>query len=143
MSFLRRAVPPLLLGAVGASCAPLKDVQRSAEAIVQAPVVERIATLHGGSVEIRCGIGELCSEVRVVHVERSADGAVDLTLENRTEDPVAVQLAVEAFDDQHHRVDRTGAFDVVLAPRGQDVLAVVTGAVLTDTLVVHVRARRG
>ncbi|MBM4280382.1 MAG: hypothetical protein FJ137_06345 [Deltaproteobacteria bacterium] len=133
----------VVAGVGGAGCAALKDARLSAEELVQPRVVERITTLGGGSVEVRCGTGELCSEVRVVHVQRSPDGAVDVTLENRTEEPVAVQVTFEAMDDDARRVDRTIPYDVVLAPRGQDVLAAFTGAALDDTLVLHLRPRRG
>ncbi len=132
-----------LAGLGGAGCAALKDARLSAEEAIQPRVVERIATVGSGPVEVRCGSGELCSEVKIVHVQRRPDGAVDVTIENRTEEPVAVQVAFEAFDHDDRRVDRTNPYDVVLAPRGQDVLAAFTGAALDDTLVLHLRPRRG
>jgi hypothetical protein len=136
-------VPCLVVVALSSSCAALKDARLSAEEFVQPRVAERITSIGSGPVEVRCGTGELCSEIAVIHVQRSKDGAVDVTLRNRTDEEVAVQLAVEAFDDHARRTDRSGFFDVVLAPRGEGALALVTDAAPNDTLVVHLRPRRG
>ncbi len=123
------------------SCAAMKDARLGAEEGVQPRIVERISSSYGGPIEIRCGTGEVCQEVRVVHVERSVDGAVAVTLMNRTEEHVAVQLAIEGFDKRERRTDRTGFHDVILAPRGEQLLALDTHANIDDVLVVHVRAR--
>ncbi len=130
---------------VTSSCAAVKDAQLSAAEAVQPRAAERVAVAGAGDVEVRCGLGELCAEVHVVHVQRgdAADEAVDVTVQNRTEEPVAVQVAVEAYDRRARRTDRTGFFDVVLAPRGESVVSVVTHATPTDTLVLHLRPRRG
>jgi hypothetical protein len=107
-----------------------------------------------GHVEVRCGFADLCAEVQVTHVDRqrSADadgdsgdgggGSVDVTLLNRTAGPVAVQVALETFDARRRRTDRTGFHDVVLAPRDDGVVTLVTTADSDDVLVIHVRPRR-
>jgi hypothetical protein len=140
---IRLALTSFVIAALSSSCAALKDAKLSAEETVQPRVVERIATIGSGPVEIRCGTGEVCSEVDVVHVQRNKDGAVDVTLMNRTEEEIAVQLSVEVFDGHARRTDKTGFHDVILAPRGEGVLALVTAAAPNDTLVVHLRPRRG
>jgi hypothetical protein len=142
---MRTAIVPFafVLVALSSSCAALKDARLSAEELVQPRVAERITSMGSGPVEIRCGTGELCSEIDVVHVQRNKDGAVDVTLRNRTEEEVAVQLSIEVFDDHERRTDQTGFHDVVLAPRGEGALALVTDADTNDMLVVHLRPRRG
>ena len=132
-----------LVALSSSSCAAVKDAQMSAEESVQPRVAERITSIGSGPVEIRCGTGELCSEISVVHVQRGKDGAIDVTLLNRTEEEVAVQLAVESFDDHARRTDQSGFHDVVLAPRGEGAFALVTDAAPGDTVVVHLRPRRG
>jgi hypothetical protein len=133
------AVAAVVAGA--SSCAALKEARLGFEETVQPRVVERITSLGSGPIEVRCGLGELCSEIKIIHVERSKDGPVDVTLVNRTEEPVAVQLALEGFDARQHRTDRTGYHDVILAPRDEGVLELVTSASIDDTLVVHLRPR--
>jgi hypothetical protein len=110
---------------------------------VQPRFVERITSEVGGPVEIHCGIGEACVEVKVVHVQRDRDGGVEVTLQNRTEDAVAVQLSLEGMDSKKRRTDRTGFHDVVLAPRGEQVLALSTAAADDDVLILHLRPRAG
>ena len=130
----------LLLSAV--SCVGLKEARLASEEVVEARVAERIVGVDGGAVEVRCGSGEVCAEVKVVHVQRSKDGGpVAVTLMNRTEEGVAVQLALEAFDGKGRRTDKTGFHDVVLAPRGEQVLELTSDVDVDDTLVVHLRAR--
>jgi hypothetical protein len=126
---------------VTASCVATKQAQLGLAEAAQPVLVERISGEDSGPIEIRCGIGEVCAEVRISHVQRAADGAISVTIENQTEDHLAVQLALEGFDGHKRRTDRTGFHDVVLAPRGDSVLEVTTAAALSDTLVVHVRAR--
>lgn len=117
----------------------------SSEEVVEARVVERIAGVDGGSVEVRCGTGEVCAEVKVIHVQRSRSpgggGPVAVTLQNRTQDDVAVQIALESFDGGGRRTDRSSFHDVILAPRGEQVLELVSDVDVDDTLVVHLRAR--
>lgn len=120
-----------------------KEARLSFEEGIQPRYVERISSEVGGPVEIHCGIGEACVEVKVVHVQRDLDGGVEVTLQNRTESAVAVQLAFEGFDAKHRRTDMSGFHDVVLAPRAQQVLALATAAESDDLLVVHLRPRVG
>jgi hypothetical protein len=128
---------------VSSSCAAWKSVQLTAAETVQPRVTSRITALGRGPVEVVCGTGELCAEVEVIHVQRNDAGTVDVTLRNRSGEHVALQLSLEAFDDDAHRTDKTGFHDVILAPRGEDVLSVATATSTKDTLVVHLRARRG
>jgi hypothetical protein len=132
----------LLSSSLLASCVGLKEGRLGAEEGVEGRVVERIVGVEGGAVEVRCGTGEVCAEVKVVHVQRSDDGGpIEVTLMNRTQADVAVQLAIESFDDRGRRSDRSGFHDVILAPRGEQVLALVSEADVDDTLVLHLRAR--
>jgi len=139
---LMAAVCVAALPNLTSSCVAAKEARLGAEELVQPRVVERISAYGGGGpVEIRCGTGEVCSEVRVVHVERDRAGGVSVTLENRTEAHVAVQLAIEGFDGAKRRTDRTGFHDVIIAPRGDSVIDLDTAAAVDDMLVLHVRAR--
>lgn len=138
----------VLLGALGAfgslnatGCVAAKAARLGAEEAIQPRFVERISTAGAGPVEIRCGVGELCEEIRVVHVQRDVDGGVDVTLMNRTGDNVAVQLQFEGFDAQQRRKDRSTFHDVVLAPRGEQVLHLDLEVPVNDTLVLHLRSR--
>lgn len=133
----------LLATAVSGGCAATKELRLSAEEAVQPRYVERITSERGGPVEIHCGISEACVEVKVVHVQRDRDGGVEVTLQNRTESPVAVQLSLEGMDTRQRRTDRSGFHDVVLAPRGEQVLALSTLAKDDDVLILHLRPRAG
>ena len=125
-----------------ASCVGLKEAQLGAEEVVQARVVERISSVDAGTVEVRCGVGEVCAEVKVIHVQRTKGGGpVAITLQNRTEADVAVQLALESFDDDGRRSDRSTFHDVLLAPRGEQVLELFSDVDIKDTLILHLRAR--
>ncbi|MDP2340680.1 MAG: hypothetical protein Q8O67_06970 [Deltaproteobacteria bacterium] len=127
---------------LSSSCAGLKHAQLSLAEGAQPRVVERITTAGAGPVEVRCGVGEICVEVKVVHVQRTAGGGpVAVTLQNRTEDAVAVQVALEFFDDGGRRSDRSVFHDVVLAPRGEQVLELFSDVDVDDTLVLHLRSR--
>ena len=133
-----------LVAVVAASgCAATKELRLASEEAVQPRFVERITSEAGGPVEIHCGIGEACVEVKVVHVQRDLDGGVEVTLQNRTEAAVAVQLAIEGKDSRQRRTDRTGFHDVILAPRGEQVLALSTHAADDDVLILHLRPRAG
>jgi hypothetical protein len=142
---LSAALPTALaaLGVLGGGCALAKEARLGLEESVQPRYVERISSEVGGPVEIHCGIGEACVEVKVVHVQRDLEGGVEVTLQNRTENAVAVQLAFEGFDDKRRRTDKSGFHDVVLGPRGQQVLALATAVESDDVLVVHLRPRVG
>lgn len=130
-----------LAASLSVSCVGLKEAQLGGAEVVQARVVERISTRDGGDVEVRCGVGEVCAEVKLIHVQRSPHGPVALTLQNRTEEDIAVQVALESFDGDERRTDRSTFHDVILAPRGEQVLELVTAAATDDLLVVHLRAR--
>jgi hypothetical protein len=129
------------LAVVGSGCAATKEARLGVEEALQPRVVERITSQDSGPVEIRCGVGELCSEVRVIHVQRHTDGGVEVTIMNRTEEAIAIQVQIEGEDSQHRRVDRSGFHDVVIAPRGEEVFAVSTLTDTQDTLILHLRAR--
>jgi hypothetical protein len=131
------------LAALGGGCAMAKEVRLGLEEVVQPQYVERITSEVGGPVEIHCGIGEACVEVQVVHVQRDLEGGVEVTLQNRTESAVAVQLALEGQDGKRRRTDKSGFHDVVLAPRGQQVLALATAVDTDDVLILHLRRRAG
>jgi hypothetical protein len=161
---MRRLLLPLLsssLFAAAGGCAvvPLtRDASLAVEDAASprshttvAPADGSVARGTAGNVEVRCGFADLCAEVHVTHVDRQrrADGdgddgggSVDVTLLNRTADPVAVQVALETFDARRRRTDRTGFHDVVLAPRDDGVVTLVTTADGDDVLVIHVRPRR-
>lgn len=124
------------------SCVGLKEMRLGSEEVVQARVVERISSVDAGAVEVRCGTGEVCAEVKVIHVQREKGGGpVAVTLQNRTEADVAVQIALESFDEGGRRTDRSSFHDVILAPRGEQVLELVSDVDVNDTLIVHLRAR--
>jgi hypothetical protein len=124
------------------ACASWKDAQLTGGEGVQPRTVERITTAGAGAVEVRCGVGEVCVEVKVIHVQRTAGGGpVAVTLQNRTEASVAVQVALEFFDDAGRRSDRSVFHDVVLAPRGEHVLELVSDVDVDDLLVLHLRSR--
>jgi hypothetical protein len=131
----------LALAVVGGGCAAAKDARLGVEETFQPRIVERITSENSGPVEIRCGVGELCAEVRVVHVQRNIDGGIEVTLQNRTQEAIAIQVQLEGEDSQHRRVDRTGFHDVVIAPRGEQVFQMATSTAKDDTLIVHLRAR--
>jgi hypothetical protein len=126
---------------IGSGCAVTKEARLGVEEAVQPRLVERITNEVGGPVELRCGIGEVCAEVKVIHVQRDVDGGVALTLMNRTGEALAVQVSLEGRDGQQRRTDRTGFHDVILAPRGEEVLDLTTTAATEDTLIVHLRPR--
>jgi hypothetical protein len=139
-----------LLGGSGCSAVPLA---REATLAVEEGVAPRARTRatsdDGARVEVRCGLGDLCAAVQVVHVQRQrspadvdADGAVQVTLQNRTLDHVAVQLALEVFDDERRAADRTGFHDVILAPRNEGTVTLVVTGAPDDALIVHLRPRR-
>jgi hypothetical protein len=127
-----------MLFLVGA-CAPLRDAQMSAGEAIDA---RTSSAQPWGRVE--CGHGQICSEVRVarVDVHRSTeDGSVEVTLENRALEDVAVQIQLEVLDDQGRRVDRTGFHDVALAARQQSVLVLWQRIDEDDELVIRMRSR--
>lgn len=136
----------LLVSVSSTSCVALKELRMGSEEVVEARVVERIAGVEGGAVEVRCGTGEVCAEVKVIHVQRTRSdqgggGPVAVTLQNRTQEGVAVQVALESFDRGGRRTDRSSFHDVILAPRGEQVLELVSDVDVDDTLIVHLRAR--
>lgn len=140
---MREPVLPLALvfsASIGlASCAALKDAQMGAGEVADGPVSERHAW---GRVE--CGHGQVCAEVKVARldVHRAApDGSVEITLESRALEDVAVQVQLEVFDHAGRRVDRSGFHDVALAARQQSVLTLWQGVRDGDELVVRLRAR--
>lgn len=128
---------------IGTGCAAAKEARLGVEETLQPRYVERITSEVGGPVEIHCGVSEACVEVKVVHVQRATDGGVEVTLQNRTESAVAVQVSLEGMDARHRRTDRTGFHDVVLAPRGEQVLALSTLAADDDVLILTLRSRAG
>ena len=141
---LRTALVSLSLLALASSsaCVGLKEARLATEEGIEARVVERITSDDAGTVEVRCGLGEVCAEVKVIHVQRTKGGGpVAITLQNRTEEDVAVQVAMESFDDDGRRSDRSTFHDVLLAPRGEQVLELVSEVDIADTLILHLRAR--
>ncbi len=131
-----------LSSSLSSSCVGLKEGRLAGEEVVQARVVERITSVGAGVVEVRCGVGEVCAEVKVVHVQRTRGGGpVSVTLMNRTEADVAVQVALEFFDEASRRTDRSTFHDVILAPRGEQVLELFSDVDVDDTLILHLRAR--
>ena len=131
----------LVIAGVVSGCALTSEARLGVEEAIQPRLVERITNEVGGPIELRCGIGEACAEVKVVHVQRGVDGGVEVTLMNRTGEALAVQVSLEGRDEQQRRTDRTSFHDVVLAPRGEEVLELATNAATADTLIVHLRPR--
>ena len=56
---------------IGTGCAAAKEARLGVEETLQPRYVERITSQVGGPVEIHCGMGEACVEVKVVHVQRA------------------------------------------------------------------------
>ena len=137
---LPAVVAALIVGVVS-GCALTSEARLGVEEAIQPRLVERITNEVGGPIELRCGIGELCAEVKVVHVQRGVDGGVEVQLMNRTGEALAVQVSLEGRDEQQRRTDRTSFHDVILAPRGEEVLELATNAATADTLIVHLRPR--
>lgn len=135
------AVVAALIAGVVSGCALTSEARLGVVEAIQPRLVERITNEVGGPIELRCGIGEACAEVKVVHVQRDVGGGVEVTLMNRTGEALAVQISLEGRDEQQRRTDRTSFHDVVLAPRGEEVLELATNAATADTLIVHLRPR--
>ena len=126
-------VAPLLAVAVQ-GCAVAKEARLSLENAVDPPFVQEFAW---GRVE--CGEGQVCQEVVVERVDVHGD-PVEITLQNRTLEAVAVQVQLETFKNGV-RTDRTGFHDVALAPREESVLTLWQTLEDGEQLVVKLRAR--
>lgn len=131
-----RPVLFVLACAVGASaCATVdKEARLSTENVADPTLVQEYAW---GRVE--CGEGQVCQEVFVERVDVQGD-PVEITLQNRTLENVAVQVQLETFKDGV-RTDRTGFHDVALAPRGDTVLTLWQELEEGEQLVVKLRSR--
>ncbi len=73
--------------------------------------------------EVYCGKGVVCSEVEVrrVDIESRDGGKVEVTLHNRTNSQVAVQIALEILAANGSRLDSTQYYDVPIQPRVEKV----------------------
>ena len=122
---------------VSSSCVAAKAAQMGAENAIDPKVSDEY---WWGRVE--CGEGQVCEEVAVARVDMKGD-PVEITLENRTVDSVAVQVQVETFNARDERVDRTNFQDVALAPRSQQVVTMWRDIddEHGDKIVVRMRAR--
>lgn len=126
-----------LLSAVG--CAPLRSASVALDEARDGPVV--VPAPFG---EVSCGHGQVCAEIEVarVQVRRGLAGEfVEVTLRNRTGEPVVVQLALETFDAEGASADRTGFVQVALPARQSHVVVVEDVRAARERLVVHLRAR--
>jgi hypothetical protein len=120
----------IALAAITSGCAVAKEARLATEhALVQ--------EFAWGRVE--CGHGQVCQEVTVERVDVHGD-PVEITLQNRTLEAVAVQVQLETFKDGI-RTDRTGFHDVALAPREESVLTLWQTLEDGEQLVVKLRSR--
>ena len=132
--------PALLLcaamcaAAVASGCGVAKEARLSAEHALDPPLVQEYAW---GRVE--CGEGQICQEVFVERVDVQGD-PVEITLQNRTLEHVAVQVQLETCKDGR-RTDRTGFHDVAIAPRQDSVLTLWQTLEDGEQLVIKLRAR--
>jgi hypothetical protein len=132
---MKFAVPVFALLALAAQgCAVAKEARLSLENAVDPPFVQEFSW---GRVE--CGEGQVCQEVVVERVDVHGD-PVEITLQNRTLEAVAVQVQLETFKNGV-RTDRTGYHDVALAPREESVLTLWQQLEEGEQLVVKLRAR--
>lgn len=120
--------------ALTSACAVTKEARLSAENAIDPPFVQQYPW---GRVE--CGEGQVCQEVVVERVDVQGD-PVEITLQNRTLESVAVQVQLETFKDGR-RTDRTGFHDVALAPREESVLTLWQTLEEGELLVIKLRAR--
>lgn len=116
------------------SCAVAKEARLAAENAVDPAFVQEFSW---GRVE--CGEGQVCQEVVVERVDVQGD-PVEVTLQNRTLESVAVQVQLETFKDGV-RTDRTGFHDVALAPRQESVVTLWQELEAGELLIVKLRAR--
>ena len=126
-----------LLGGLAATqgCVAAREATLVAENVGDGPVVKEYPW---GRVE--CGRGAVCSEVSVSRVDVHS-GPVAVTLENRTLNDVAVQVALETFDTSGGRTDLTNYQDLALAPRSKSVLTLWQELDRDEKLVIHLRPR--
>lgn len=120
-------------------CAQMRDAQMGAGEAIDG----RTSSQHAWG-RVECGHGQICSEVRVarVDVHRShEDGSVEVTLENRALEDVAVQVQLEVLDEKGRRVDRSGFHDVALAARQQSVIVLWQRIDEDAELVIRMRSR--
>lgn len=115
-------------------CAVAKEARLATEHALDPAFVQEFAW---GRVE--CGHGQVCQEVTVERVDVHGD-PVEITLQNRTLEAVAVQVQLETFKNGV-RTDRTGFHDVALAPREESVLTLWQTLDDGEQLVVKLRAR--
>ena len=120
--------------ALASSCAVAKEARLSAENAVDPPFVQ-----HFPWGRVECGEGQVCQEVVVERVDVQGD-PVEITLQNRTLQSVAVQVQLETFKNGR-RTDRTGFHDVALAPRQESVLTLWQDLEEGEQLVIKLRAR--
>jgi hypothetical protein len=92
--------------------------------------------------EVHCGLASVCEDIRVSHVQRSAEGDVTVTLQNNTAGDVVVQVALESMQANGVRTDRTTFHTVALAPRQDGLLSIGLLGSLDDTLIIMLRDRR-
>lgn len=116
------------------ACAVSKQARLGLEHAIDPPFVQEYSW---GRVE--CGEGQVCQEVVVERVDVQGD-PVEITLQNRTLESVAVQVQLETFKDGR-RTDRTGFHDVALAPRQESVLTLWQELEEGELLVVKLRSR--
>ena len=117
------------------ACVAAREATVVAENVVDGPVVKEYPW---GRVE--CGRGAVCSEVSISRVDVHS-GPVAVTLENRTLNDVAVQVALETFDTSGGHTDLTSYQDLALAPRSKSVLTLWQELDRDEKLVIHLRPR--
>jgi hypothetical protein len=126
-----------LAGASG--CAAGKELQMSLGEAADGPSREE----HPWG-RVECGHGQVCSEVKVARVDvhrQEPGGPVEITLENRALDDVALQVQLEVLDKDGHRMDRSGFHDVAIAARQQSVVTLWQELNDGDRLVIRLRER--
>jgi hypothetical protein len=134
VKFAAAATACLVALFVAQGCAVAKEARLVTENALDPPFVQEFAW---GRVE--CGHGQVCQEVSVERVDVHGD-PVEITLQNRTLESVAVQVQLETFKDGV-RTDRTGFHDVALAPREESVLTLWQQLEAGERLVVKLRSR--
>src|SRR5688500_18570570 len=123
---------------VSVGCAAATDAQMGLENAIDGSTTRDFAW---GRIE--CGQGQVCSEVEVTRVDVRG-GPVHITLRNRTQEDIAIQVGLETFAgsiEEGARTDSTGFHDVALAPRQQSVLTMWQELDRDQKLVIHLRAR--
>lgn len=101
-----------------AGCAQLRYGSTSIGQAIDNPV-----TIAGDFGEVYCGQGTVCAEVEVLRVDfvNEDRSRVEVTLHNRTNQKVGVQIALEILAANGSRLDKTTFQDVALSPRQETV----------------------